>query len=125
MNRIIIEALPPDQMRLEAYREAGCGDWHWGPEGDLHIQVACDGDRNIWDDEESFLIAIHECIEARLCYKAGITQGAVDAFDAAFTGEGEPGDEPDAPYRKEHRASMLVEHTIALLMGKFDYGVME
>lgn len=124
MNRIIIEAMPPDQMRLEPYREPGCGDWHWDKEGNLHVQIACEGDKNVWDDEFSFLIALHELVEARLCFKDQVTQGAVDAFDATFTGEGEPGDDPAAPYRQQHRKAMMVEHLMALLMGKFDHGEM-
>ena len=120
MTRIIIEAVPPDQMRLAAYHEEGCGDWYFCPHtGDLHIKVA---GVDVWDQEDVFLIALHEMIEARLCFKAGVTQGAVDSFDAAFTGEGEPGDDPAAPYRKQHRAAMLIEHATALFMGKWDYG---
>lgn len=124
MTRIIIEAIPPGKMRLEAYRSEGCGDWYYSREnGDLHIKVAFDTD--ILDDDEAFLLAIHELSEAFLCFRAGITEGMVDAFDMAFTGEGEPGDDPAAPYRKQHRAACLLEHTLALLMGRFDHGSIE
>lgn len=125
MTNIIIETKAPDKMRLEAYQKDGYGDWFWDSEGNLHIQVACEGDKNVWDDEYSFLIALHELIESRLCFKDGVTQGAIDSFDAAFSGEGEAGDDPESPYRKQHRAAMLVEHQVALLMGKWDHGVLE
>lgn len=120
MTRIIIEALPPEQMRLDAYKETGCGDWFVNKaNGDIHIRVA---GPDVWDHEESFLVALHELIEARLCAKAGVVQGAVDAFDEKFTGEGEPGDDPAAPYQKQHRAACMIEHMTAIFLGRFDYG---
>lgn len=120
MTRIIIEALPPEQMRLDAYKEIGCGDWFVNKaNGDIHIRVA---GPDVWDHEESFLVALHELIEARLCAKAGVVQGAVDAFDEKFTGEGEPGDDPAAPYQKQHRAACMIEHMTAIFLGKWDYG---
>ena len=125
MTKIIIEGVPSGKMRLQAYCDPLSGDWFWDEKGYLHIQVACDGDLNPWDDEQSFLIALHELVEARLCFKAGVTQGAVDCFDKAFTGEGEPGDDPAAPYQTQHRSAMLVEHLMAMFLGKWDYGVVE
>jgi hypothetical protein len=120
VTRIIIEAMPPVHMRLDAYKAEGCGDWFVDKNnGDIHIRVA---GPDVWDHEESFLVALHELIEARLCFKAGVTQGAVDAFDAAFKGDGEPGDQPDAPYQHQHRQACMIEHTMALFFGRFDYG---
>lgn len=119
--RIIIEAIPPDKMRLPEYRAPLNGDWFVNPEtGDVHIQVASVTD--IWKDPEAFLIGFHELIEARLCKAAGVDQAAVDAFDSAFTGDGEPGDDPAAPYQKQHRQAMLMEHQMALFLGIWDYG---
>ena len=120
MTRIIIEALSPDQMRLDAYKEEGCGDWFVNKaNGDIHIRVA---GPDVWIDEESFLIALHELIEARLCFKAGVTQDAVDTFDEKFSADGEPGDDPAAPYQKQHRAASILEHQMAIFLGKWDYG---
>ena len=124
MTRIIIEAIPPKQMRLEAYRDEGCGDWFVDhTTGDIHIQVA--STRDVVDCDDDFLLALHEMIEFKLCHKHGVVQGAVDAFDKAFAGDGEPGDCIEAPYRKEHRGAMLIEHQMALLLGKWDHGSME
>ena len=116
-------------MRLEAYREEDCGDWYFCPAtGDLHIKVA---GADVWDQEEKILIALHELIEARLCFRDGVSQGAVDAFDAQYETdrrdgllheEGEPGDDRLAPYRVQHRKAMLIEHMMALFLGKTDYG---
>lgn len=120
MTKIIIEAVAPGQMRLDAYKEEGCGDWYFDPSnGDLHIKVA---GADVLDQDEVFLIALHELIEAKLCLKAGVVQGAVDAFDATFAGEGEPGDDPAAPYQRQHRAAMMIEHLMAIFLGRFDYG---
>lgn len=116
-SKIIIECRKQDEMRYDT-----TGDWFFDREGNLVIQVV-GGDP--LDDDAAFLVALHELIEVKLCQKAGITQGAVDAFDFAFKGEGEPGDHPDAPYRHQHRQAMLIEHTVALMLGKFDYGSIE
>lgn len=118
--RIILEAVDPKDMRLEPYRETGCGDWAFSTKtGDLHIKIA---GPDIFDHDDTFLIALHELIEAKLCFNAGITQGRVDAFDKAFDGEGEPGDDPASPYQRQHRAAMLIEHQMAIFLGKWDYG---
>lgn len=110
-------------MRLPAYREDGCGDWYWDAKtGDLHIKVA---GADVWDQEQAFLVALHELIEARLCFQSGVIQGSVDAFDGTFQGDGEPGDDPEAPYRVQHRQACLIEHVMALFLGKTDYGTVE
>ena len=122
-TRIIIEAVSADKQRLPCYAEPLCGDWFFDPgNGDLHIRVTA---ADVWDQEDAFLVALHELIEARLCFKAGINQGHVDAYDLAFKGKGEPGDQPDAPYQKQHREACLLEHMMALFMGRFDYGVVD
>jgi len=122
-TRIIIEAVPPEQMRLPAYRQEGFGDWYVDREtGDIRVTVA-GGD--VWDQPELFLLALHELTEARLCFAAGVVQGAVDTFDAAFTGDGEPGDAPDAPYRVQHRQACMIEHLAALFLGITNHGRVE
>lgn len=116
MQRILIDAIPAEQSRLPCYAEPLSGDW-WHENGTLHITVIGPD-----LDDEAFLIGLHEMIEARLCAKAGISQADVDSFDQAFTGKGEPGDDPAAPYRIPHRRSMIVEHLVAQFMGLDDYG---
>ena len=46
---------------------------------------------------------IHELTEMVLCIDRGVTFKAVDRFDMEFEGAGEPGDDPKAPYHREHR----------------------
>lgn len=62
------------------------------------------------------LITIHEMIEALLCRQASISFEDIDRFDTEFTGEGEPGDSPEAPYHTQHVVAMEVEKFIASLL---------
>jgi len=96
------------------------GDWRW--ENDvLVIDVVHD---NMPSEDHQFLIALHELVEAFLCLKRGISQAQVDQFDMNWEGgtEEEPGDDPRAPYGKEHRFAMLIEHLIAHELGIRPYG---
>jgi hypothetical protein len=122
--RIVIETIPRHQMRY-----ATVGDWFYrqneAGQVELAIQVADapapeDGFVGPYDP---WLIALHELVEARLCAQGGVTQEAVDAFDMAFAGEGEPGDDAAAPYRRQHRQACLIEHMAAQFIGHGpDYG---
>jgi hypothetical protein len=104
-------------------RVPGWGDWWF--EGDvLHV-------RSVNDDPDCnpFLIALHELVECWLCKERGITAEQVDAFDAAFelkrvNEDDEPGDDPAAPYHRQHRFACLIEFMTALELGIVDYGVM-
>ena len=96
-----------------------CGDWFFEGET-LIIETTLR-----LQSREGMLVAIHELVEWMLCKDRGITQEAVDAFDMAFKGEGEPGDDPKAPYRLEHRQAMLVEHLLANFLGLPNYGKVE
>lgn len=127
MPRIIIEAVEYKDQRYDTL-----GDWYFDrANGDLIIRVT---GADPLDQDEAFLIALHELVEAKLCHKHGVTEGQVDEFDFAFeadraagkhTEDEEPGDHPDAPYRREHRCAMLIEHMTALFLGRYDYGKVE
>ena len=118
MPRIIIETKAPDAMRYNTL-----GDWFTNGEGDLVVQVSSlDGEPL---DDDNFLIALHEFVEAKLCREAGISQETVDEFDREFTGDGEPGDARESPYRQQHRRAMLIEHLVADWLGLADYGKVE
>jgi hypothetical protein len=116
--RIVIEAKPEKDMRY-----AGTlGDWFINARGDLIIQVV---GIDPFSHDQAFLVALHELIEAKLCQKRGITVDQVDEFDLAFKDEGEPGDQWNSPYRKEHRFAMLIEHLMAHELGIVGYGAVE
>ena len=116
--RIIIEAVARNESRYPDV--AGFGDWFEDADGNVRIQV----DASLSPDEQ-FLVALHELVEVKLCIMRGISQAAVDDFDFGFKGEGEPGDDPAAPYRAEHRQAMLIEHMMANFMGLTDYGMVK
>jgi hypothetical protein len=110
--KIMIEDIPHAIQRYET-----CGDWQLFP-GDLtKITVSREMGR-----DSCFLVALHELIEVELCRRRGISQEAVDAFDFEYEknrkpgDESEPGDDPSAPYYKEHQAAMIFERTLAGLM---------
>ena len=90
------------------------GDWFYEPDGSLTINVS-----RMQDSRYELLVAIHELIEAALCEDRGITQDAVDQFDKDFEENrhpdnlDEPGDDPRAPYRREHCFATGVERLLA------------
>lgn len=69
------------------------------------------------DSRYEFLIAVHEMIEMFLCKQRGISAGSVDQFDMNWKGEGEPGDDPAAPYFREHQFALAVERMVAHELG--------
>ena len=105
---INIKTIPHKEQRYET-----CGDWWFAKNGDLEIRVSDLGD---WRME--YLISSHEIREALLCKYRGILEKDVTAFDlkyekdrerGKYTLDQEPGDDPDAPYGKEHRYATSIE----------------
>jgi len=74
--------------------------------------AATEEDIKLAEDFE-FLVMIHELIEHHLCRRRGISIEAIDEFDFAFKGDGEPGESEDAPYHDEHIFAESVEKTLA------------
>jgi hypothetical protein len=111
--KIQLRTIPHSEQRYET-----CGDWENLPEGSLRISVS-----DMGNDDYAFLVAIHELVEVWLCNKRGITDEAVSAFDIEYEknrpegDESEPGNHPDAPYRKEHFFATNIERMIALELG--------
>lgn len=102
--RIIIETIPHGQQRYNT-----CGDWL--VDGDnLTIRVS-----QLKDWRASMLIGVHELVEALLCKARNIDPGEVDAFDCAFGApvDSEPGDDPAAPYHREHCTATGIERIMA------------
>jgi hypothetical protein len=98
--KITIETIPHGEQRYPT-----CGDWVWESNGDLTIKVSAMGD---WRYEAA--VGIHEAVEALLCKQDGVSQAAVDQFDIGYDGgDGEPGNDPEAPYHEQHCAATEVE----------------
>lgn len=113
---VSVKVIPHAEQR---YRTPG--DWFFEADGGLHIRISALGD---WRYET--LIAVHELVEVVLCKKRGITQEQVDAFDQNYERErdegfhkpeDEPGDDPSAPYHREHGVATGIERILAAALG--------
>jgi hypothetical protein len=110
--KILIETIPHSEQRYPT-----CGDW-LEKDGVLHIRVSGE-----IGEESALLVALHELVEVTLCKRRGISEKAVDEFDIAYektrpeNDDSEPGDSPDAPYRKEHFFATNIERLMAEQMG--------
>ena len=112
MRTIIIETVDHTDQRYDT-----SGDWQTGQNpAEAHlIRVS-----KLGNDYFEHLVAIHEYIEMVWCLKHGVTAGAVDAFDMAWTphnGYEEPGDDPAAPYYVGHQLALGVERILAANLG--------
>lgn len=107
--KIFIETIPHSTHRYNTV-----GDWTRDPDGTLHIKVSEE-----IGDEYATLVAVHELLEVLLCEKRGITDAAVTAFDEKFEAhrhpddESEAGDDPAAPYKREHLFATGIEKLLA------------
>lgn len=107
MGHTLIVTGPAEEMRYPT-----AGDWLSDDPRSQTIVVVAMAD---WRHE--FLIALHELVEAALCNQRGIKEADVTAFDKAFAGDGEPGDDPRAPYCREHKIATAVERMMAFELG--------
>jgi len=114
--KIIIGTVPHKNQRYET-----CGDWYTETDGAIHIKVS-----DMGNDDYEFLVALHELCEYWLCNKRGIPEEKITAFDVQFErdrdkglhGEDEePGDDPNAPYRREHFFATNIERMMAHELG--------
>jgi hypothetical protein len=111
--RIVIETIDHSKQRYPTV-----GDWQIGKAGNLHITVS-----KMSDQRYEFLVAAHEMIEEYLAIHAGVSPKAVDRFDKAYEAnckpgdDSEPGDDPRAPYHKQHVFAEKVERLLAAELG--------
>jgi hypothetical protein len=111
--RITIETIPHENQRYPT-----AGDWLWPNEHNLLIRVSEMGD---WRKEAA--VAVHELVEAILCKADGVAEDAVDAFDRAYEADrtslddSEPGDDPTAPYHRQHCFATAVERMLIAALG--------
>ena len=121
---IDVKIIPHNQQRYETV-----GDWYFNPDNNrLTIRVS-----SMRNKKYEFLVAMHEQIEAMLCIERGICEKEITLFDMNFEAnraEGntdEPGDDPKAPYKKEHFFATSVERLMAAELGvdwsKYDEAV--
>jgi hypothetical protein len=116
----------------QAYDTVGDYEYvmHGKPESHIEVFVS-----NLGDERMEFLVAIHELIEAGLMHFAGIPLRASTDFDIEFEaarnieggsfefrrrrypGDAEPGDSPDAPYKRQHTIATAAERMLAAELG--------
>ena len=105
---IQMNVIPHQQQRYDT-----AGDWRLDVEKDtLVINISFLGD---WKMEAC--LGIHELIEAIRCMADRVDQNLVDQWDLNFKGKGEPGDDPAAPYHRQHVQASIVERTLARQLG--------
>lgn len=70
------------------------------------------------------LVAVHEMVEMILVKHRGISEQAISEFDMALEQSreqgkvlGEPGDDPRAPYQREHFFATNLERLLAAELG--------
>lgn len=104
--RINIQTIPHNQQRYDTV-----GDWFPNEEGELQIRVSQS------TPESEFLVVIHELVESLLCVRKGITPQSVDSWDMGHPQLEDPGDDPRAPYHKEHVIATIIERLICCDIG--------
>ena len=104
-----------------AHRYKTVGDWFKDADGFDMIEVSA-----MSDPRYELLVAFHEFIESELCKQRGISEARVTAFDKKFekerakflhSADAEPGNDPRAPYRKEHFTAETMERLLAVELG--------
>lgn len=111
--QINIEVIPHNNHRYETV-----GDYWVDEAGVQQVRVSDMGDKRY-----EFLVALHELIELTLCEQRGIKEEDISAFDIEFEknrkpgNEEEPGDQPEAPYHKEHVFAECLERLMARELG--------
>ena len=103
-------------------RNAQCGDWRIR-RGTIEALSAY-----MSDERSELAVAIHELIEAWLCRRdmGKDADAQVTAFDALFEEErarglhradAENGDDPRAPYQRQHQSATAVERAVCSALG--------
>jgi len=104
-----LRVLPQREQRYETE-----GDWLWA-DNTLEIRISREvGEK---DPRYSTLMFVHELLEGLLCRSVGVTAARVDAFDMLHQKEGEPGEDPSAPYHRQHIAAEADERALAEQLG--------
>ena len=103
------------------------GDWWFENSTTWHIRVS-----DLGNFQFEALVFLHELVEMLLCVHGGIGADQIDHFDINYESartfgqkapcgcpalHDEPGDDPHAPYHRQHQAAELCEFVAAKLLG--------
>jgi hypothetical protein len=111
-----IKTIPHTEQRYPTV-----GDYWWAGDtetGTLEIRVSDMGDRRM-----EALVAFHEFFEAVACTYSGIREEEITDFDIKFEAAredgntDEPGNDPRAPYHKQHILAGVCERKLADELG--------
>jgi len=106
---ILLEVIPHSHHRYDTV-----GDWRWN---NNTLTISVSREAGLKNPDYVTLVFVHEAIEAILCRHDHVSGASVDRFDMNFKGAGEPGDDPKAPYHRQHEVAMKVEHEVAAALG--------
>ena len=116
LTDVHIKIIPQKEHRERFY----VGDY-WEEDEGATLQVRA---TDLGDWQKSMAIIQHELLEYLLCRNRGIEEPDILAFDRLFEkeqrvthGTNEAGDDPRAPYRREHEVSNIVENIYLYEMG--------
>jgi hypothetical protein len=129
--KIVIE-----EISREDHRYPTCGDWFFEEEW-IRPPGTEMGPSSLWqkgkilrikvsrleDFRHTMMVAVHELVEALTCHLDGVTQEQVDKFDMEYEAnrkegdESEPGDDPNAPYKRQHNLATAVERMCSYAWG--------
>ena len=126
--KIVIESIPNNQQRYKT-----CGDWWIDKDGSWQIRVS-----EMSDWRYIFLVAFHELSEMAQCVHRDISEQDITNFDIQFekereqglhTPDEEPGDSPNAIYKREHFIATNIERiqsdALQVDWGEYDRAVLE
>lgn len=114
-EEICVKVVPMSEMRYPSV-----GDYWYDENGVLQVRIADLGEKRM-----NRCVLMHELNEVFVTEHHGIIEQDIMAFDVRFEKEREegkwrddqePGDDPRAPYRKEHRFSENCERQLALAL---------
>lgn len=111
--KVKIESIPHREHRYPTI-----GDFFTDVDNDTVIRVSSE-----LSPKHQFLVTLHEFIESQLCRFDGVSWLDIDEFDKNFeekrdkSDTSEPGDQTDAPYKRQHQFAEQVERQVAKEMG--------
>lgn len=105
MPKITIESIPHKDQRYNTV-----GDWTYDSGGNIEIKIS------EMDQCSFYAVAIHELIEAVLCWNEFIHPEVVDDWDLSHD-DCDPGSIAGCPYGKQHNTAGAIEMLSVLSLG--------
>lgn len=112
--------LSTDNIKDHRYRSID--DWD-NPSETLDGLIFSTQTADMGNMDYNFLVLMHALVEQYLCHKHKITDEQVTGFDMAHPEMDDPGEDPKAPYHKQHQIANDIESTLSVALGVkwFDY----